>query len=132
MKTLIKAFLLAPLVLAFLSSSVLAQSSATNGVTENIEGFPIMAGLVESYAKIVMFDKPEGRIIESEVAGPGTVEAAKEFYDESLNQIGWNLLPNGEENTLKFVKEGELLSLEFGASQNYVVINISLVPYVAP
>ena len=132
MKKLIKSFLLTPLVFVLLSSSVWAQLKLNNGVTEHIEGFPIMEGLAESMTKIVMFDKPEGRIIESEVAGPGTAGAAKEFYNESLSQIGWNLQPNGDENILKFVKEGELLSLEFSASKNFVVINISLAPYVAP
>ncbi len=73
----------------------------------SIEDMPLMPGLVELPEQTVVFDKPEGRIVESvaqiESVSQGDIQA---FYDASLTQFGWKRL--GDHT---YVRQHEVLEL---------------------
>lgn len=127
MKNIIKAIFITPLVFLCFLAPVKAE-----GVVQNIEGFPIMAGFVEDAAAAVFFDKAEGRVIEGAILGDATVGAALDFYKENMVQIGWDLggasVSERGVSVLLFHKEGESLTLEFEQEGAQLEIRFFLIP----
>ena len=83
-----------------------------------------MPGLYEMLDESVVFDKPEGRIIESSAA----VEAVTEqeihrFYAQTLPQLGWNQV--GADT---FIRQGESLTLNIESRGNYNVVRFMVSP----
>ena len=48
-----------------------------------------MDGLTEQADSGVVFDKPDGRIVERYASGPLTTDSVVAFYKETLPQLGW-------------------------------------------
>jgi len=70
---------------------------------------PVMPGLIEDEASAVMFDKPEGRIIEAYAYMDGiTVQDVVAFYHGALPQFGWGAV---EGNV--YFRRSEYLELSF-------------------
>lgn len=87
------------------------------------EDVPLMPGLVESHAQGVLFDTPEGRIVEAHAEGlvaAGDVEA---FYAATLPQLGWTRL-----DALTFRRETELLRLETSPSKGGLAVRFVIHP----
>lgn len=118
------------IIFAFLLLTfVVSNTALAEGVVENIEGFPLMAGFSENESRALFFDKPEGRVVEGLLEGSSSIEGAKSFYQQSLIQIGWLLQPDlGGEHSLYFNKEGEVLTLEFRQVKDKLQIMVFLVP----
>lgn len=92
-----------------------------------IDGFndlPLMSGLEELPDLRIVFDKPEGRIIELFVRG--TVSEAKviAFYRETLPQLGWVL---SRENV--YIREKEQLTLLFESAGIILTVQLSISPH---
>ncbi len=83
----------------------LAQDAA--GFVSTIEDLPLMEGLIEEEGGIV-FDSARGRIAEAYATGPVSEAAVREFYDDTLPQLGWRPLGAGA-----FRREDEILKVEF-------------------
>jgi hypothetical protein len=74
-----------------------------------LQDVPLMPGLQEVTEMTVVFDKPEGRIVESAAMLDAVPAAqAEAFYAQTLPQLGWNL--QGK-NT--YIRQGEELLLGF-------------------
>lgn len=58
---------------------------------QELTGIPVMDGLTEDTDARLVFDKPEGRIIEARFAGQVSPEDVMVFYKETLFQLGWVL-----------------------------------------
>ena len=71
---------------------------------------PVMPGLTEDAASGVIFDSLAGRIVEAYASGLVAQADVVEFYAETLPQLGWC-----REGAVIFVREGEVLALEFVA-----------------
>ena len=76
----------------------------------SVEDLPVMPGLTEDAASGVVFDSPAGRIVEAYASGLVAQGEVVEFYAETLPQLGWY-----REGEVMFVREGEVLALEFVA-----------------
>ena len=63
-----------------------AQEAA--GFVSTIEDLPLMPGLIEEEGGMV-FDSARGRIVDAYATGPVSEAAVKEFYDDTLPQLGW-------------------------------------------
>ena len=50
---------------------------------------PIMPGLSEDVAAAVIFDKPEGRILETRFQGAVKSDVLLRFYNRALPALGW-------------------------------------------
>ncbi len=82
-----------------------AQEAA--GFVSTIEDLPLMPGLLEEEGGMV-FDSARGRIVEAYATGPVSEAAVREFYDDTLPQLGWRPLGAGT-----FRRENEILKVEF-------------------
>ena len=82
-----------------------AQDAA--GFVSTIEDLPLMPGLIEEEGGLV-FDSARGRIVEAYATGPVSAGAVRDFYDETLPQLGWRRLGDSV-----FRRENEILKVEF-------------------
>ncbi len=91
---------------------------------ENLNDIPLMPGLFEMIDETVIFDKPEGRIVESSAATESVAPAAIEaFYDSTLPQLGW-------ERTTEdlFTRQNERLQIQIEKEDGYSVVHIMVAP----
>lgn len=102
--------LVVPVVLLMLSAlqGVPGTAQAQNvGFIADVEDLPLMPGLSEIAGAGLVFDKPEGRIVEAYARGSLTPEAVLAFYRRSLPQLGWVAA-----GSTAYHREGERLDLE--------------------
>ena len=91
---------------------------------ESIQDLPLMPGLIERADATLVFDKPEGRVIES-VAEMQSLsdEQVRQYYASSLPQFGWEMA--GEDI---FVRQNEALQLAFESDSGYEILRIMISP----
>ncbi len=92
---------------------LLARPAAAGGggaYLSAVDDLPLMAGLNEALDHGVVFDAPQGRIVQAYASGPVSRAEVVSFYAATLPQLGWR--PAGP---LRFVREGEQLALEITA-----------------
>ncbi len=73
-----------------------------------LEDLPLMPGLSTLEDTAVVFDTPQGRIVEAFATGTMSRAAIEAFYAETLPQLGWTKADEGG-----WLREGEALRLEF-------------------
>ena len=73
----------------------------------SIQDLPLMPGLTEIEEAGLVFDKPDGRIVEAYARGPVEAQAVRSFYRDTLPQLGWRAVGTG-----LFVRENEQLELQ--------------------
>lgn len=100
-----------------------SQLQAAEGYLAGIPDLPLMPGLREVPDSGLIFDKPQGRIVEAYAVGAATPQAVTAFYDETLPQLGWR-----REQPGAYLREGERLSLEFVRSAEGVTVLFRLFP----
>ncbi len=83
------------------------RAQETAGFVSTIEDLPLMPGLIEEEGGMV-FDSARGRIVETFATGWVNEGAVRDFYDETLPQLGWRPLRQGA-----FQRENEILMVEF-------------------
>lgn len=85
---------------------------------------PVMPGLREMTDEAVNFDKPEGRIISATAVSDSVAPAAiKNFYGQTLPQLGWLAQPDGS-----FVRDEERLKLIIEGKEGVSVVRFQLEP----
>ncbi|MGQ0663416.1 MAG: hypothetical protein ACT4P2_07480 [Pseudomonadota bacterium] len=100
-------------------------AAAGDGFFAALEDLPVMPGLVELAERGVVFDAPEGRIVEVYAEGTVGREDVLGFYASTLPQLGWR--PAGPSD---FRREGERLILEFpaGGAAGRLLVRFYLAP----
>jgi hypothetical protein len=89
-----------------------------------VSDLPLMPGFIEQLDENMVFDKPEGRIIETEAVGKAERDGAERFYLETLPQLGWKFIGGS-----RFEREGEVLEIGFAEQeQGYISIHIIVKP----
>ena len=99
---------------------------ARAGEEDFVAGFddlPLMPGFAEDPGLGVVFDKPEGRIVEAFARGRRSEAEAAAFYRETLPQLGWSA---GEGHS--YTREDEVLTLEFETTGGWLTIHFSISP----
>lgn len=104
MKRFIKFF--TAVVLAVSLTPMTAWSAET--FVYGFEDLPLMQGLSQVAGNSVLFDTPQGRIVQASATGALSRADVLTFYKETLPQLGWTRVAEGE-----FQREGEMLKLEF-------------------
>ena len=87
---------------------------------------PLMAGLEEQTEQTLVFDKPNGRIIQAvAIAEAGRIDRDDvwRFYDGTLPQLGWRRLSGG-----KFVRDGEKLSIRVEKNHTRLTVRFAIAP----
>lgn len=90
----------------------------------SIQDMPLMPGLTELSDQMVVFDKPEGRIVESlAVAETGSADDIENYYEEVLPQFGWNRIARNS-----FIRGEERLNLAFETREGRQLVRLTLTP----
>lgn len=113
LRALLCSLLLCPVAV---SGSVYAQSgdglSGLDGEAtffSSLEDIPLMPGLSELPGQGMVFDKPEGRIVEALALTEGIPHKdILVYYGGTLPQLGW-----GRVSDTRFFREGEVLEISF-------------------
>jgi len=88
-----------------------------------VEDLPLMPGLAEVEGAGMVFDKPDGRIVEAYAQGEVAREPVLAFYRKTLPQLGWRAT-----GAATFRREGEALSLDFLDGGGALIVRFTLVP----
>ncbi len=119
-------FLLLPLGIgppAFAGGGERASAGAKEAFLAGLEDVPLMPGLAEIEDAGVVFDKPEGRIVEAYARGELSAAQVLSFYNATLPQLGWRAESGG-----RFRREGEVLRLAFTTAGKRLTVRFSLSP----
>jgi hypothetical protein len=116
--------MLRPLVLCLLllCGPALAWAAAEAFVA-GTEDIPLMPGLVPVEGSSVVFDKPQGRIVEAQARGPLTRNKVRAFYAATLPELGWRAA-----GANAWRREGEVLRLDFSVRDGNLTVGFTLSP----
>ena len=102
-------------------------SAFANGEPEYVAGIgdlPLMEGLIEDPDAAIIYDKPEGRIVEAVAHGDVAPDKVETFYRTTLVQLGWQAI----DDYLSFTREGELLTITVEGQGDAATVSFSLAP----
>lgn len=107
----------------------LAPMAAARGFLSTITDVPLADGLYELPDAGLVFDKPQGRIVQLTASHKAqmTQQALMAFYQNSLPNLGWQASESAS-GLLTFTRRGEILRLTFTAD----LVIFDLTPMVAP
>ncbi|MSO68825.1 MAG: hypothetical protein EXQ98_00870 [Alphaproteobacteria bacterium] len=106
-----------------LGAPMSAQADHRQAFVGGVEDLPLMDGLAEDRAAGLVFDKPDGRLVDAYASGSVSPEAVGTFYKETLPELGWRVV-----GPLIFEREGERLSIEIEGSASEVLVRFHLAP----
>jgi len=106
-------------ILAVVTGGAIADS----GFLADVDDLPLPPGLIEDDSARVVFDKPEGRIVETQAIGSGTPAVFKNFYASALPALGWNARGNGA-----WSRGDEVLQLTLSQDGPQVVVRYLITP----
>ena len=107
----------------FLMSLAAPQGHAADTFVFGFEDLPLMNGLVQIQQESVLFDTPQGRIVQASATGAVTREAVVSFYRETLPQLGWIAM---DDQTYR--REGEILRLEITDADRALMVQFLAEP----
>jgi hypothetical protein len=120
-----------PLILAvfLVFSGVAGAFAAESRFFSALNDVPLMPGLYELTEETVVFDKPEGRIVESSaVSETEKTNEIRAFYGSVLPELGWDA-QTGSEGTDSYLRQGEKLTLTLEARDQLNIVHFSLSPH---
>ena len=117
-------FTIASVVFAALLMPILACAEEP-GYVGGFEALPLTAGLVEITGAGVIFDTPDGRIVERYASGTVAAATVADFYAMTLPALGWHQLA-----PLVFARDDEVLSVTVYPpdTDNRLTVRFSLAP----
>ena len=110
--------LLLPLVVL-----AVAAPAAADEFVAGTEDVPLMPGLKPIPNSDVVFDEPEGRIVEARAEGATTRAKVEAFYAASLPPLGWR--PAGRD---QWRRDAERLKLDFAGARGQLAVGFTLSP----
>ncbi len=96
-----------------------------DGFVPGTEDLPLMPGLESIAGSAVVFDKPEGRIVESTAHGKLTRYAVTRFYAQTLPQLGWQHVAG---TRATWTRSGERLRLDFRGPDGDLSVGFMIAP----
>lgn len=96
-----------------------------DGFVPGTEDLPLMPGLVSVAGSAVVFDKPEGRIVESSAHGTLSRYAVTRFYAQTLPQLGWRSIAG---MPASWTRAGERLRLDFRGPDGDLTVGFMIAP----
>ncbi len=91
---------------------------------KEVDDLPLAPGLVEQPGG-TLFDAPQGRIVEASAQGPVMEVEARQFYDESLPQLGWQQVGSST-----YQRDKEVLRIDYSEGTP-MTVHFSLTPVKA-
>lgn len=113
----------APLLL--LPLLLLARSpAAADEFVAGTEDVPLMPGLKPLPNSDIVFDKPEGRIVEARAEGTTTRSKVEAFYAASLPPLGWKVAGRDA-----WQRDAERLTLDFAGPSGRLAVGFTISPH---
>jgi hypothetical protein len=100
-----------------------AAAFGADAFVEGTEDVPLMPGLVQVAGAGMVFDSPQGRIVEAYAKGTAQSQAVLDFYAQTLPQLGWTAL-----GPAAYRREGETLRLELYPEKDGLTVRFYLAP----
>ena len=113
-------------VLLMVSISAYSANAATGqqSYLHYLPDVPLLPGMTELTDQSVVFDKAEGRVIESVVfAGFISAKDVQNYYNRTLPSLGWSMA--GPD---RFLRNGEQLIVKWEKVQDGAIVRFSLSP----
>lgn len=109
-------------------------ASAQDGIADaplvaGVEGVPLMPGLSEATDLTVIFDKPQGRIIDATASGNIGLADANQYYRAALAETGWTPLLRKVVDGILVVRGQEVLHVRLRREGAGIAVHFSLSPY---
>jgi|SRR5579862_2189638 len=112
------------LPLALISLLLLASAAASaDEFVAGTEDVPLMPGLTFVAGSDLVFDKPEGRIVEAQAQGPLARAKVQAFYAASLPPLGWKKI-----GADRWQRDAERLTLDFRGPDGHLVVGFTISP----
>lgn len=99
-----------------------ASAQAPSYLTE-VDDLPLAPGLVEDVRAGVVFDKPEGRIVQAVAAGRAKAAGVRAFYAETLPALGWQ-----HDSAQSWSRGQETLKITVEPRDDGVVVRFAIAP----
>jgi hypothetical protein len=96
---------------------------AADAFVAGTEDLPLMPGLDPVRDSGVVFDKPQGRIVEAQAKGRMTRAAVRSFYETTLPELGWTA-----DGPQSWRREGERLRLDIKGRDGDLRVGFTLSP----
>ena len=100
-----------------------AAANAADAFVFGFEDLPLMNALTQVPGASVLFDTPQGRIVQASATGQVDRAAVVAFYRDTLPQMGWTHTDETE-----FQREGETLRLEFSRNNSTLEVRFLIEP----
>lgn len=110
-------------VLIIFSLLLVTPRAGADEFVAGTEDVPLMPGLTLITGSDLVFDKPEGRIIEAQAQGALSRVKVQAFYAASLPQLGWKKI--GADH---WQRETERLKLDFRGQDGHLTVGFTLSP----
>ncbi len=91
--------------------------------SEAMEDLPLMATMQELPDSVVVFDTPNGRIVEMTAQTAASQEQIKKFYNNALPQLGWHT-----QAPHIYWRDGERLTVDMHVDGANTLVHFSLSP----
>jgi hypothetical protein len=98
-------------------------ASGGEGFVAGTEDVPLMAGLKPVDGSSLVFDKPQGRIVEAQAKGRVSRDKVRAFYTGTLPQLGWAASGDGV-----WLREGETLRIDLAGRDGDLTVGFTLSP----
>ena len=102
--------------LEIIDEKPISQPAQSNKIKQNFvygtKDVPLADGLIKIGEDSLNFDLDYGSIISSSYKTEQDISIIQKFYQETLLQMGWNLIENSSE-LLKFTRDNEKLTINF-------------------
>jgi hypothetical protein len=101
----------------------IAHSALATEYLSMIPDMPLPLGLAEELDKGAVFDAPTGRIATGYASGLVAAGAVRDFYDETLPQLGWETVAQGT-----YRRQSETLKIDVlgGENGNAAIVSFTL------
>ena len=88
------------------------------------EDLPLMKELALVKGTDLVFDKPEGRIVEATMRGKATRKSVESFYAATLPQLGWKPATSAD----TWTREAETLHIDYSGRDGDLWVTFTLLP----
>jgi hypothetical protein len=109
--------------LLLLAVLLAAPAPAADAFVAGTEDLPLMPGLDPVRDSGIVFDKPQGRIVEAQARGKVTRAAVRRFYEATLPELGW-----AADGPQSWRREGERLRIDLKGRDGDLRVGFTLSP----
>jgi len=110
---------------AFFEGGIAQATDQDTAYVQILSDVPLAPGLSLDEESEVIFDVPEGKIVEVSAFGAADLVETQTFYKESLEALGWQAVPRKK---WSYKRDEEFLEISFDDGENDLQVKFRLMP----